>query len=361
MRMFLKRRQSKVCNISKSFKNQILKEIFLEKATKSQEISTSNPVNNSSSWKSWGAFEMISSASKSVAKATTKMTQSLSTAIDAINIPAPEEIAKMHAEQKKSNDEDSPVSENKNTEQYVGEESSVFKLDSLLSNVGLVVSGGLDTLEGIGKKTMNILQETDPGLKDKIRGINSNRPNLSEILKEAKNSDTPNELEIKPLPLVSFEHLLEEYYGMVYLEALEVLAKQSKMKIELLLKPLTGKSLMEVEETLKEVQELCEIPDSEVVNDKITTVSLNEHLSKAVEDLNITLNFKDIVSYCLELNKFFEELEEHDSDSMTLYNKSIEALAKLCSLSLKNYQKMAELMLSLTHRSTADEVDSVTQ
>lgn len=322
-----------------------------------------------SSWRSWSAFEMISSASKSVANVTTKVTQSLSTAIESINIPDPEQMAQMQAEEKKSKiGEESPVHEESAEKSLQEEESSVFKLDSLLSNVGLlgtkVVTGGLDTLEGIGKKTMHILQDTDPNIKNKLRSINpSSRPNLSDLLQEAKNSDTikENENVQTKVQLASFEHFLDEYGGLVFFEALEILSKQSKLKIELLLKPLTGKSLLEMEETLKEVEELYELPDSDSVNENITLVTLNDNLSKAVEDLAITMNFKDIVNYSAEINKWLEEFKEDEEDSKLVYNNSIETLAKLCSLSLNNYQKMAEMILSLTHRSTADEVDAIIQ
>lgn len=305
---------------------------------------------------------MISSASKSVANVTTKMTQTLSTAIESINIPEPEEMAKRHVDHKSIDHNE--VTESNTKVRKEQEEGSVFKLDSLLSNVSLisskVVTGGLDTLEGIGKKTMNILQDTDPNIKNKLRSINSsNKPNLSEILKEAKNSDSSYESESnvgKP-PLLSFEHLLEEFSGLVYYEAIEILSKQSKMKIELLLKPLTGKLLHEMEETLKEVHELCEPPDSDSVNENLTTITLNDELTKAVEDLNFQVNFKDITNYSLQLDEYLKESGEDDCSG--LYNKSVEVLAKLCALSLNNYQKLAELMLSLDHRSTADEVDAV--
>ena len=336
----------------------------VEDVKQHSESETMKKSSSASSWRSWGAFEMISSASKSVASVTTKVSQSLTTAIESINnIPNPEEMAKIQADEKSTKSEESTE-----TEQKPEEEASGFKLDSLFSNVSLisskVVTGGLETLEGIGKKTMNIIQETDPNIKSKLRNINSsNRPNLSEILKEAKNSDAGSEIiesEIKEA-LVSFEHLLEENSGLVYLEALEILSKQSKMKIELLLKHLTGKSLAEMDETLKEVEELCELPDSDSVNDKITTTTLGEHLTKDIEDLSINLNVKDIVNYSMTLNRQFEEIDDPEKDCKQVYNNSIGALAKLCALSLNNYQKMAELMLSLSHRSTADEVDAVIQ
>lgn len=325
--------------------------------------------NSGSSWRSWGAFEMISSASKSVANVTTKVSQSLTTAIESINnIPNPEEMAKIQVEDKKTKNDDSIDNEQKPAVEEEEGAASGFKLDSLFSNVSLisskVMTGGLETLEGIGKKTMNIIQETDPNIKNKLRNINySNRPNLSELLKQAKDSDTGDEIresEIK-VPLVSFDHLLEEYSGLVYLEALEILSKQSKMKIELLMKPLTGKSLADMEETLKEVEELFELPDSDSINEKVTTTTLGEHLTKAIEDLSIALNVKEIVTFSLELNKHFEQTNDTEKDCKEVYNSSINALAKLCALSLNNYQKMAELMLSLSHRSTADEVDAIVQ
>lgn len=334
----------------------------------SENSETMKKSTSGSSWRSWGAFEMISSASKSVANVTTKVSQSLTTAIESINnIPNPEEMAKIQVEDKKTKNVETIENEQKPAEE---EESTAsgFKLDSLFSNVSLisskVMTGGLETLEGIGKKTMNIIQETDPNIKNKLRNINySNRPNLSELLKQAKDSDTGDEIresEIK-VPLVSFDHLLEEYSGLVYLEALEILSKQSKMKIELLMKPLTGKSLADMDETLNEVEELFELPDSDSVNEKVTTTTLSEHLNKAIEDLSIALNVKEIVSYSLELNKHFELTENAEKDCKEVYNSSINALAKLCALSLNNYQKMAELMLSLSHRSTADEVDAIIQ
>jgi len=43
-----------------------------------------------------------------------------------------------------------------------------------------VLTGGLDTLETIGKKTMEVLQEGDPGLMKK-RALFSGKPVLSQV------------------------------------------------------------------------------------------------------------------------------------------------------------------------------------
>ncbi|KAG5674721.1 hypothetical protein PVAND_004673 [Polypedilum vanderplanki] len=315
-----------------------------------------------SSWRSWSAFGMLKSASQNVASLTTHVSQSISTAIESINIPDPEEMAKINAnnEAKTSTEDESQKTPN---------EESGFKLNSLLSNVSSisskVVSGGLDTLEELGKKTITIIQETDPNIASKLRSMNvSNKPNLSDLLKEAKereDDELSGSSQSKDLKnqTVSFEHLLDEYKGLVYLEALEIQSNQSKLKIEVLLKPLTGKALAEMQETLTEVEELCELPDADNFDSDLTSITLESKLKKAIEDLSIEVNFTEIINCAKELDQWITNY--NDNDTQRIYAKSIEALAKLCALALNNYQKLAELLLSLSHRSTADEADSVSQ
>lgn len=309
-----------------------------------------------SSWRSWGAFSVISNASKHVASITTQVSQSI---IDSINIPDPEEMARLQAEEKKKLAESGEGSVNEEKS-----EESRFKLDDLLSGVtqisSKVVSGGLETLEGIGKKTIDILHETDPNIKNKIRNMNvSNKPNLSDLLKEAKERDddvTSSEPRVKQ---VSFEHLLDEYKGLVFLEALEILSSQSKMKIELLLKPLSDKVLSDMEETIEEVKELCEF-DADAFDESVTSENLEEKIAAATADLTVKLNTSEIVSHAKESKAWLEDLET-TAQSSSIYDKSIHVLAKSCALSLNNFQKLAELLLSQDRRLTADEADSLTQ
>ena len=50
------------------------------------------------------------------------------------------------------------------------------------------VTGGLDVLETIGKKTFDVIKDHDPGLK-KTKGLffeRGDKPNLSQMLKDAK-------------------------------------------------------------------------------------------------------------------------------------------------------------------------------
>ena len=45
-----------------------------------------------------------------------------------------------------------------------------------------LVSGGLDALEFIGKKTMNVLAEGDPGLRQKREKLAGKGPSLSQVV-----------------------------------------------------------------------------------------------------------------------------------------------------------------------------------
>lgn len=45
-----------------------------------------------------------------------------------------------------------------------------------------LMSGGLDALEFIGKKTMDVLAEGDPGLRQKREKLTGKGPSLSQVL-----------------------------------------------------------------------------------------------------------------------------------------------------------------------------------
>lgn len=339
-----------------------LKETPLENLKEHKHIATpAEP-----SWKSWVSFSLISNASKSVASITTQVSQHISTAIDNLNIPEPEQMAKVVSDEEKQSKGDlSSECRFIDNISDKSKENNKFNMGNLLSGVSemssKMVSGGLDTLEGIGRKTINILHENDPNLKNKILGMShSEKPNLSEILKEAKErpEDVSQKIEIYTKQL-SFEQLLDDYKGFVYLEAIEILSNHSKMRIESLIKPLDGKALTEMEETLEEVRELCELPESDNFEEELTAESLETKLETAIEDLNITLNFKEIVCFTKECHQWLNELE-HGTINL-IYEKSINVLANSCALSIGNLQKLAELLLSMDHRSTPDEADSLTK
>ena len=59
----------------------------------------------------------------------------------------------------------------------------VSSLTSVVQSTGIeLMSGGLDALEFIGKKTMNVLAEGDPGLRQKREKLTGQGPSLSQVV-----------------------------------------------------------------------------------------------------------------------------------------------------------------------------------
>ena len=80
------------------------------------------------------------------------------------------------------------------------------------------MSGGLDVLESIGKKTFDVIKDHDPGLR-KTRGVlfdRGDRPNLSAMLREAKEEATEKmelQKEADELRKAHFGSLFDDYQG----------------------------------------------------------------------------------------------------------------------------------------------------
>ncbi|XP_313762.6 protein FAM114A2 [Anopheles gambiae] len=333
------------------------------------------------SWKpSWGgaAVSFLSSASKSVASITTNITQVIESGI---GVPNPEELARRQAEEEAKLKAEGYIREESESNQ--GPQSSErplddrFGFDQLVSGVtqisSKVISGGLDTLEGIGKKTMTILQENDPGLlnKRKLLGL---QPNdgvvLSQVLREAKAKTEERERNLKQIQKhqykkkLHFETLFDDYHGLVHLEALEMLSKQASLKLESLMAPLTGKALEELQETMSEVKELCELPETD--NDDADGLhspdELEEKLKEAIADLNpnVKVDFSEIVKSWVEYTGWLED-RNGERTGQDVFEKAMHALAQTTALCVLRMHKLAEILLISEHHSTATEADVVVQ
>lgn len=277
------------------------RQLSVEEQSASKAMTPSEPP-KVNSWAPWsGVASLISSASSGVA----------SFIESNIGIPDPEELARKQREEKSQNPSEEKADDPAVTARKQEENrEKLLNLGSFVSNVteisNRVISGGLDTLEGIGKKTMTILQENDPGLinKRKLLGLDNDRPVLSQILREAKEKSEESEKNLKLAQRkaykkqLHFEMLFDDFHGLVHLEALEMLSKQASIKLQSLLMPLTGQALNELQETMSSVTELCEINelDQDETPDSLYEVSeLIEKFNAATEDFDIEMDFKDVL------------------------------------------------------------------
>lgn len=184
--------------------------------------------------------------------------------------------------------------------------SSITKL--VESTGSKVMTGGLDTLEAIGKKTMEVLQEGDPGLKKKRAFFmtEENKPNLSQILREAKEKAASEEKTIEEKQLarkIHFESLFDDYQGLVHLEALEMLSKQCNIKIQGYLINLDAEDLVSLQETLEEVKELCDLDDEE--NKSENKKDLKSRLADACQELEIIITYEKLE----DVSKYYYDIK----------------------------------------------------
>ncbi|XP_069386044.1 protein NOXP20 isoform X2 [Paralichthys olivaceus] len=113
-----------------------------------------------------------------------------------------------------------------------------------------VISGGLDALEFIGKKTMTVLAESDPGFK-KTKTLMQKTVSLSQMLKEAKEKERAR-LDFLPIsaPTAHYGILFDDYQGLSHLEALEILSNESEGKVQAFLSSLVEEEQDEVKKEL---------------------------------------------------------------------------------------------------------------
>ncbi|GAB0097429.1 protein FAM114A2 [Sergentomyia squamirostris] len=335
------------------------------------KLSKDSSKDQSWGWKPWGGItNLLSTASEGVAT----LTQGLSSVIESgIGVPDPAELARAQKEEiakrgeVESEGSITPASETSDTSKKSDRFGQIVSGVQQIGNK--VITGGLDTLEGIGKKTMTILQENDPGLlnKRKMLGLETERPVLSQILREAKEKTEETERQMKQMhkhlyrKQLHFETLFDDYCGLVHLEALEILSKQSVLKLQTLLAPLSGKALQEMQETIGEVKELCELPemDADEADGTHTVEELSEKFSEAVEDLGIEVDFKEILESWQNYTNWM--WEKNIKTTKDVYDKALHCLAETTALCVSKMHKLAELLLVLDHHSTANEADSLVQ
>ncbi|KAJ0172584.1 hypothetical protein K1T71_011723 [Dendrolimus kikuchii] len=337
----------------------------------------------------WSVDSILSTATAGISTITSQVSQGISTVLETgIGAPDPEELARktskdIESRKPLSDDSDNVEKKEKLTTQdndHGGSTSDgAFPFGSLLSGVTKfvettgtkVIAGGLDTLETIGKKTMEVLQDGDPGLAKKraMLGLDpGDKPVLSQVLREAKakaeEEDRVRE-EKREAKEVHYENLFDDFEGLVHLEALEMLSRQVSMRIEERMRGLEPDKRQDLKETLQQVAELCEMPeeedDAEETPDGMSKAdALHEKLQIATQDLGLKLQFQPIVKQYTEILNWLSTEDPTRTDK-GVYKRGVSALAQATSLCVEIYHKAGEMLLVKARRSTADEADSMTQ
>ncbi|XP_020367475.2 protein FAM114A2 [Rhincodon typus] len=244
-----------------------------------------------------------------------------------------------------------------------------------------VLSGSLDALEFIGKKTMDVIAEGDPGFK-KTKGLMYRTTTLSQVLREAKEREqqqTGDDFTVDTEKKAHYGMLFDEFQGLSHLEALEILSNESEVKVRSVLNALSGEDVEKLKEELTAIKEafcLVEFDDedeeenkgddgsgfvkelSELLSEmKIATTS--DKLGQARKHAHNRISEIDAISPA-QIEDMSEDPEKkedsekskpddfskgHKFSIESIHTSAIRSLAELTAQSIEQFHKVAVLIL----------------
>ncbi|XP_075957444.1 protein FAM114A2 [Anarhichas minor] len=335
-------------------------------------------------WGSWGK-SIISTATATVATVGQGLTQVIEKAETSLGIPSPTELSAQVEEEQNEHGESSSE-----TDRAAGEGSAAVggamgmlsSLTSVVQSTGkTVISGGLDALEFIGKKTMDVIAEGDPGFK-KTKGLMNRNSSLSQVLREAKEREELQTAEkefsdSEKKVVAHYGMLFDEFQGLSHLEALEILSRESGSKVKSVLTTLSGDELVQLREQLDLIKDsfsLVEFDDEDVDEKKDEDGSeFERELAEALEGLSITATADKLSKACkstcsriADMSKPETEEEEEEEDVKKtpsveeVHAAAIRSLAELTARSIELFHKLAEMILSSSGSTEASVLSQLT-
>ncbi|XP_061165020.1 protein FAM114A2-like [Saccostrea echinata] len=218
-----------------------------------------------------------------------------------------------------------------------------------------LVTGGLDVLETIGKKTFEVIKDHDPGLSKTREFLFDKRdkPSLSQILREAQKEEE-NKIEKKKeedeARLTNFKAMFEDDQGYAHLEALEMLSNMCEKTVHSLLEDMSDRKLDSIKAELIRIKQVFERMQEENDDDddnedkehdfgKLVAEHLSEiHLGTTPDKLNKTQeNIRETIG------KYFAS--EDKISVKEIHQAAIQALAEFTSKSLEQFHKAGELII----------------
>ncbi|MGH0178339.1 UNVERIFIED_CONTAM: hypothetical protein FKN15_077153 [Acipenser sinensis] len=179
-------------------------------------------------WGSWGK-SLLTTATSTVGQGITAVKEKAATLTIHSSSSASEESKHSGSNEGATPDvpEDLGLTESPPSKPSTGSRGMLSTITNAVQNTGKsVITGGLDALEFIGKKTMNVLAESDPGFK-KTKILMRRTVTLSQMLREAKDKEKErigNQVVMERT--AHYGILFDDYQGLSHLEALEILSNE---------------------------------------------------------------------------------------------------------------------------------------
>ncbi|NXS97924.1 NXP20 protein, partial [Jacana jacana] len=361
-----------------------------EETLNEQSSPAADSSTKASRWGAWGTWgkSLLSSASATVGHGITAVKEKAGTTLgihnpssassEAAAPPAAETpITQDSLDQSSSENIPSPAS---------GSRGVLSAITNAVQNTGKsVLSGGLDALEFIGKTTMNVLAESDPGFK-RTKTLMARTVSLSQLLREAKEKEKQRRAQQVTVERTAHYGLLfDEFQGLSHLEALEILSNESEAQIQSYLATLDGEQLETVKNDLIAIKEIF-VPkesDDEVVEAQkadmgeeflsvLTELLFELHVAATPDKLNKARKKahewleETSVPTSVDVEEKVEEKPEPPGEDKTekedkidgdkpevnknrtveeIYMLSIESLAEVTARCIEQLHKVAELIL----------------
>uniref|UniRef100_A0A3Q3R7J5 Family with sequence similarity 114 member A2 n=1 Tax=Monopterus albus TaxID=43700 RepID=A0A3Q3R7J5_MONAL len=333
-----------------------------EQLAKTPSESTVSP----SGWGYWGSWgkTILSTATATVATVGQGLTQVIEKAETSLGIPSPTELS---------------VQTDKAAEDGLSAVGGAMGMLSSLTNVvqstgKTVITGGLDALEFIGKKTMDVIAEGDPGFR-KTKGLMNRNITLSQVLREAKEREelqtAQKEAPDSEKVVAHYGMLFDEFQGLSHLEALEILSRESELKVKSVLTTLSGDELLQLREELDHIKDsfsLVEFDDEEVDETKDGT-EFERELTEALEGLGVSatadkLSKVPVLYWIPEAQKRIEKYRNENTllsvSCQEVHAVAIRSLAELTARSIELFHKLAQMIVFCSSSAEASVLSQLT-
>ncbi|KAK3877628.1 hypothetical protein Pcinc_017663 [Petrolisthes cinctipes] len=333
-----------------------------------QETRTEDSGGWGNAWGGWGS-SLLSAASTFTREVGRGVGTVMETVESGLGVPDPETMAQEMAQQEKKQLSESQApssggSEKGSSSQDKQDDGNYTSLQepagdsgsdgggmwfgSLVSGVSgalesasnKVLMGGLDTLEVIGRKAMDVIQEGDPGLRKKRAVLTNVKPNLSQVLQDARlraeeerDGSVGVDRQQQKQQQVMFETAWDRTEGVVHLEALTLVARQCENKMSGLINTLPHYVLDMIQTNNAKIKSTCAMEEEESLEG-----DLAQHIAAVITATTLPLGTTKI---CQAWSQVQEVWQKEGVDEEELYTTLAEMVSQLVAL----IHKAAELAL----------------
>lgn len=221
------------------------------------------------------------------------------------------------------------------------------QISSVVQSTGKeIVSGGLDALEFVGKKTIDAISQGDPGFRKK-------RMTLSQALRDAKEKAEQSSTQASQdqMNLNTFSVEFDKYQGLANLEALELISRESEHELEKILESRSEESKKDSDELLVALKGSFQSDEDDTDNEEVDYSkgaeldNFEEIITEQMASLSLSVTPAKLISACNSSKSKAARGEDESCTADELYSETISSFAEVTARSVEIFHKIGELML----------------